>query len=284
MSPGRDGEGPGPVPPPGREPGGGERMRLGGMALRNGLLVHGPTAWAAAARAPDGSIEVASGPKPRAPVRLASLPLLRGPLRLGEGFAFIPLARRKLPAARLPLEDGRVIATALAAALLGAALRRLPLASIVREGAAGAIGLMPALVALRDSDLAAYHGVEHKAIGAYERGVEPEQVAKEHERCGSHLVAPMLALSIAGQLLLERISDQPGRIARAFAGLASVSAAVELFAWSERHPESAFARAFHVPGTEIQRLLATREPTREQLEVGSAAMREILRAESGVRA
>jgi uncharacterized protein YqhQ len=259
-------------------------MRLGGMALRNGLLVHGPTAWAAAARAPDGSIAIASGQKPRAPARLASLPILRGPLRLGEGFAFIPLARRRLPAARLPLEDRRVIASALAAALLGAALRRLPIAPLVRESAAGALGLMPALVALRGSDLAAYHGVEHKAIGAYERGIEPERVAKEHERCGSHLVAPMLALSIAGQLLLERLRERPGRIARSLTGLASVSAAVELFAWSERHPDSAFARAFHAPGTEIQRLLATREPTREQLEVGSAAMQEILRAEGAVRA
>ena len=40
------------------------RVRLGGMALRNGLLIHGPTSWAVAARAPDGSIESASGPRP----------------------------------------------------------------------------------------------------------------------------------------------------------------------------------------------------------------------------
>ena len=31
-----------------------EKLRLGGMALRNGLLVHGPTHWAAAVRDPDG--------------------------------------------------------------------------------------------------------------------------------------------------------------------------------------------------------------------------------------
>ncbi|HEY0277850.1 MAG TPA: hypothetical protein VGC32_06240 [Solirubrobacterales bacterium] len=37
-----------------------KKLRLGGMALRNGLLVHGPTHWAAAVRRPDGSIEVAS--------------------------------------------------------------------------------------------------------------------------------------------------------------------------------------------------------------------------------
>ena len=34
------------------------------MALRNGLLIHGPTHWAAAVRGPDGAIEVASERKP----------------------------------------------------------------------------------------------------------------------------------------------------------------------------------------------------------------------------
>ncbi len=41
-----------------------EKLRLGGMALRNGLLVHGPTHWAAAVRTRDGEIAVASGRKP----------------------------------------------------------------------------------------------------------------------------------------------------------------------------------------------------------------------------
>ena len=50
-----------------------------GMALRNGLLIHGPTSWAIAARAADGTIEVASGPKPSlARGGLAEVPLLRG--------------------------------------------------------------------------------------------------------------------------------------------------------------------------------------------------------------
>ena len=41
-----------------------ERLRLGGMALRNGLLIHGPTHWAAAVRDRDGAIQVASERKP----------------------------------------------------------------------------------------------------------------------------------------------------------------------------------------------------------------------------
>jgi uncharacterized protein YqhQ len=56
--------------------------------------------------------------------------------------------------------------------------------------------------------------------------------------------------------------------------------AVEMFAWSDRHHGTALARAFHTPGREIQRHVATREPTAEQLEVGKAALDEVLRVET----
>jgi len=62
--------------------------------------------------------------------------------------------------------------------------------------------------------------------------------------------------------------------------LAGVAGSVELFAWSERHRESPLAQAFRRPGYEMQRLFATREPTSEQLEVGRAAVAEILRLEA----
>ena len=256
------------------------RLRLGGMALRNGLLIHGPTSWAAAARAGDGTIKVASGPKPTFAPRAAAIPLLRGPLKLAEGFAVVPLARRKLPEARLPFEDPRVLAAAIAATVAGNLLRRGGQTTPVRESIAAALGLVPAAVALRGTELAAYHGVEHKAIGAYEQGrADPSEVAKEHERCGSHLIAPLLVLSVAGQLTVDRLLERPGRVARLAAAVGAVSIAVELFAWCERNPESALAQIVRRPGTEIQRLLATREPSAEQLEVGSAALDAILHAE-----
>ena len=95
----------------------------------------------------------------------------------------------------------------------------------------------------------------------------------------ANLVAPMLVLSAAGQLLLEHALEEPGPMARAAVGVASASVAAEMFAWSERNPETTAARAFHRPGHEIQRLIATKEPTPEQLEVGVTALREILRVE-----
>ncbi len=61
--------------------------------------------------------------------------------------------------------------------------------------------------------------------------------------------------------------------------LGSAAVAVEVFAWSERHDGTALSRMLRKPGFEIQRAVGTREPTAEQLEVGRAAMHEILRVE-----
>jgi uncharacterized protein YqhQ len=255
-------------------------LRLGGMALRNGLLIHGPTSWAAAARTPSGEIQVASGRKPvLAPKLAVRVPLLRGPLRLAEAFLLIPTVRMRLRAARLPFEDARVIAAMLIASSASRALRRRR-TSASGELVQAVLGLAPAMVALSDRNLAAYHGVEHKAIGAYEQGSDdPASATKEHDRCGSNLVVPMLVLSAAGQILLERVLERPGPLARAAVGIGSASLAAEMFAWSERNPETSAARAFHRPGHEIQRLIATKEPTPAQLEVGVAALDEILRVE-----
>jgi uncharacterized protein YqhQ len=259
-----------------------EKLRLGGMALRNGLLIHGPTHWAAAVRRPDGTIEVSSERKPElAPGLAAKLPGLRGPLKLAEALAVLPLVRMRMRAARLPFEDKRVIAAIGLTLLATTTLRKRFGSSALREGAVQVIGAVPAVTALLDRDLAAYHGVEHKAIAAYEQGVDdPAGVPKEHDRCGSNLLAPMMLLSAGGTVLLERLVDQPGPATRAVVGLAGASIAVEMFAWSDRHHGAPLAEAFHTPGREIQRLIATKEPTPQQLEVGVAALAEILRAEN----
>lgn len=263
---------------PGTEP-----LRLGGMALRNGLLIHGPTSWAAAARAADGSIQVASGPKPNfGGNRFAKVPILRGPLRLAEAFAVVPIARRKLPSCRLPFEDVRVIGAALATTLISAAVRgRRDEITPLREGIVAVLGLAPALVALSSSELASYHAVEHKAIAGYEQGRDPAGVPKEHQRCGSNLIAPMLIFSVAGQVLVTRLLENPGRIAQSASGLAGLSLSVETFVHAERHPDSPLGRAIHAIGDAIQRLFATREPNADQLEVGVAALDAALIAERG---
>ena len=185
----------------------------------------------------------------------------------------LPLVRKRLRAARLPFEDRRVIVATASTLAISSLMRRRGPASAAREGLIQAIGAVPAVIALTDRDLAAYHGAEHKAIAAYEQGIDDvASVPKEHDRCGSNLIVPMMLLSSAGTIALERLVDEPSNAARALTGLAGASLAVEAFAWSDRHHGEPLAEAFHTPGREIQRLVATKEPTPAQLEVSMAAM------------
>ncbi|MDX6689947.1 MAG: hypothetical protein QOG15_1404 [Solirubrobacteraceae bacterium] len=256
------------------------KLRLGGMALRNGLLVHGPTHWAAAVRRDDGTIAAASGRKPRIH-RFEDVAGVRGVIRLGEAVAVIPLVKRALPEAKLPFQDAKILGTMFAAATTGRLLRGRMGGGVGTESAVAAISLVPSLVALRSGDLAAYHGVEHKSIAAYESDdMDAADAAKEHDRCGSHLMTPLLASNLAGGALLRRALERPGPVAQLALGVASLGIAVEVFVWTERHSGSMAARVLRRPGHELQRLLGTREPTETQLEVGRAALAEILRAEA----
>ena len=143
------------------------------MALRNGLLVHGPTHWAAAVRNRDGDVEVASGSKPSLGSDAAEgVPGLRGVTKLAEAMAVIPLVKRNLPAAKLPMQDVKTLGAMGGAALVGQAIRSTGGRTFAREGAVGSGEPVPALFALRSGDLAAYHGVEHKSIAAYEQDGE----------------------------------------------------------------------------------------------------------------
>ena len=255
-----------------------EKLRLGGMALRNGLLVHGPTHWAAAVRAPDGRVKVASGRKPTFGGRFDGLPGVRGVARLGEAFAVIPLVKRALPEAKLPMQDVRTLGAMAGAAAAGRALRGNGPRTFGREVGVALVSLAPALLALRQGDLASWHGVEHKAIAAYEQDGETVDADKEHDRCGSNLVAPMLAATAAGTVAVRR-AGLHGPAAEGAVALGSVAFAVEVFGWSERHSETTLAKALRRPGYEIQRLVGTREPTEQQIEVGQAALAEVLRRE-----
>src|SRR3954470_2215516 len=172
----------------------GDKLRLGGMALRNGLLVHGPTHWAAAVRTKDGQVKVASGRKPRlGSGAVERVPGLRGVAKLGEAMAVIPLVKRALPEAKLPMQDARTLAAMGAVSLTAHAIKRPGAArGAGREAAVALLSVAPAVLALRQGELASWHGVEHKSIAAYEQDASAHEAAKEHDRCGSHLVAPML--------------------------------------------------------------------------------------------
>jgi len=62
-------------------------------------------------------------------------------------------------------------------------------------------------------------------------------------------------------------------------GLLSAGAAMEVFRWMSRHPESPVSQALSWPGHALQRGVTTAEPSEEQMQVARAALSEILRLE-----
>jgi uncharacterized protein YqhQ len=252
-----------------------EKIRLGGMALANGVLVHGPTAWACAIRTPAGTLVVESDVK-RFRAAAVERPLVRGAARLAEVMLLLPEVRRRLPQARLPFERPGVLATMLGSAVVARLIKTSRLRPLAQELLAGVISLAPAALSVRGSDVAAYHGAEHISIGSYEHG---ETRQKEHERCGSHIVGPLILSSAVGGALAAKAPVNLRGPARAAAQLGAVGVATELFTWMVRHPDNGVARALAKPGHELQHRLATEDPTPEQLEVAEAALAACLELE-----
>jgi uncharacterized protein YqhQ len=254
-----------------------EKVRFGGMALANGVLVHGPTAWACAVRTEDGELHVAAQPK-RFRAADVEIPLLRGPARLLEAMAVLPELRRALPEARLPFQRPGVLATMLTSAVVVRLVRdSTRVAPAARELVSGLLSVAPAALALRGSELAAYHGAEHISIGSYEHG---EDRAREHERCGSHLIGPLLATTALGNTLAARAPQHLRGPARIAAQLGALAASTEIFGWMVRNPDRRLARALAKPGHQLQHRLATAEPTAAQVEVAEAALAACLALEN----
>ncbi len=252
-------------------------IRLGGMALENGVLVHGPRHWACAVRTENGELVVASAEKTIRSVDVTS-PILRGPARVAEALAVLPAVQRALPEARLPFLAPRAIAAMLGTTIAVRSLRSSGLSPTLQEIAVALLAIVPATATLRGSELAAYHGAEHISIGSYEHG---ELRPREHERCGSHLLGPLLVTTAAGNALVSRMagSSRNRSLARLGVGVGSLALATEIFAWTLRHPDNPVSRALAWPGRELQTRVLTAEPTPEQLEVAQAALGECLELE-----
>jgi uncharacterized protein YqhQ len=253
-----------------------EKVRLGGMALGNGVLVHGPTSWACAIRLRDGELKVASAKKKFRSAEVTN-PLLRGPAKLAEVFALLPELRRRLPEAELPFQRPGVLVSMAGATAAVKVVRSSPnIGPAAQELVSGLLALAPALMSLRNSDVAAYHGAEHISIGSYEHG---ETVVKEHERCGGHLVGPLVATTAIGNILAAKAPPNLRGAARMAASVGAIAASMEIFGWMVKHPRHPLARALSKPGHELQHRLSTAEPTPEQLEVAEAALAACLELE-----
>ena len=239
----------------------------------------GPTHWAAAVRTGAGEIEVASGRKPRLRAR-RRLPGVRGVARLGEAFAVIPLVKRALPEARLPFQDPRRArrrrrrvarrhARCAAACAAPAARRRRRWSASCRRCSRCAAASSPPTTASSTRRSAPTRPSRRR--GRRRQGARPLRLAPR----GADARRPT---SRARCCSARRRAPGPARRRRRRAGLDGRGRRGLRLVRAPR-ARRAPARALRRPGFELQRLVGTREPDERQLEVGRAALAEILRAE-----
>ena len=254
------------------------------MALRNGLLVHGPTHWAAAVRTRDGEIKAASGRKPRVDGASTTSPACGASSALGEAMAVIPLVKRALPEAQLPFQDA------------GSSARwpRRPLGDdcCARVRGAGAEAASAAISLLPEPRRAARAASWPPTTASSTRRSRPTRTTTPTPRTPPRSTTAAARTSWrrccsptsrARRCCAARSSDRApplrrrSRVASLGAGRRGLCVERTPF----RQPDGAALRR---PGHELQRVLGTREPTEEQLEVGRAALAEILRVERAPQA
>ncbi|MCZ4495838.1 MAG: hypothetical protein JWM25_421, partial [Thermoleophilia bacterium] len=256
------------------------RPQLAGMALQNGVLMIGPTSWAAAVRTGDGSIRTTTQQRPANGERVASeVPLLRGPVRLVNMLRVLPRLRRALPEARLGVESREMVAGVVLSTLATNVVRRRYGAGALAELVGSVASLAITVTAMRGGQVARYHGSEHKAIGGYEQERPAVDVSRVHPRCGTQLAIPMLVLTAAATQGALRVAPGSPQAARAIGQLIGVATATELFRAAQRGHGGVVARTFARAGMLLQRHATTAEPTPAQLEVADAALEALLVAE-----
>lgn len=154
------------------------------------------------------------------------------------------------------------------------------------------IGYIAAISRMKDIQrVFQYHGAEHKSIRAFENGapltVEATRpFSRLHERCGTSFIVVVVGASILVYIalspLIPRNTDggvlfQAALILAKILLLAPVAAlAYEINRLAGKYWRHPLARFVAWPGLLMQKLLTTREPSDDQLEVALVSLRAAL--------
>jgi uncharacterized protein YqhQ len=125
-----------------------------------------------------------------------------------------------------------------------------------------------------------YHGAEHKAINAYEAGVDltPEKVAGcsiVHPRCGTAFLLIVMVISIFVFALVGNPALWVKIISRIVLIPVVAGIAYEFLKFSAAHQQNPVIRLLIAPGLALQSM-TTREPDLSMLEVSIAALKKLL--------
>ncbi|MCL0092543.1 DUF1385 domain-containing protein [Dehalococcoidia bacterium] len=287
-----------------------KRIRYGGQAVLEGVMMRGPNRMKVAVRRPDG--EIVSMADPVSTIyagRLQKMPLLRGIFALIEalilGVKALTFSAKIAAESELEeeLKPGILWATVGLGLVLGVALfvilpmlithygiDRLTTSPVISNAADGIIRLLFFITYLalisRIPDIRrvfAYHGAEHKAVNAFEAGAtmtveNVQRYSTSHTRCGTGFLLIVMVIAI----MVFVFTGQPALWLRLLSRLAllPVIAAIgyELIHLAANHTGNRIIRAVMAPGLALQSL-TTRQPDSEQVEVAIAALEGVIETE-----
>jgi uncharacterized protein YqhQ len=250
--------------------------KVGGQALSDGVLMRAGEVWAVARL--DGSLEMGRLPENR----WANVPLLRVVTGLGPALV---RGLKAMGASGRNRELPRRVRWALplfvaGPLLINAALSRALGTTTVWGWQSGMTALLlvaAQLVALRvvmPPSMWRFHGAEHKAVTAYEHGMDLNDIEavlrapRIHDRCGTNVVAVLVAAC-----LLPLPSSGAWSLLT-FVMIFAVS--VEVVSAAARRPRAFASRVILAGGHFLQRYVTTAEPTAEEQAVGVKALQACL--------
>ena len=287
-----------------------ERIRYGGQAVLEGVMMRGPNRMKVVVRRPDGEIVSIAAPVSTIYAgRLRKTPLLRGIFALIEaltlGIKALMFSAKVAAESEMEeeLKPGILWATMGLGLVLGVGLfvvlpilithygiDRLTTSPVISNIADGIIRLLFFITYLalisRVPDIRrvfAYHGAEHKAVNAYEAGAtmtveDVQRYSTSHTRCGTGFLLIVLVIAI----MVFVFTGQPALWLRLLYRLAllPVIAAIgyELIHLAANHTGNRIIRAVMAPGLALQSL-TTRQPDAEQVEVAIAALEGVIETE-----
>jgi uncharacterized protein YqhQ len=294
-----------------------ERLRVGGQAVMEGVMMRSPNFWAMAVRNPEGEMEIQAD-RFRSVTRknkVFRLPIIRGFLSLGEtlwlGMKLLTSSTNIALGEDEDLSTKEIVITFLFAmvlglglflaapvlatkgigALLGSAIENPILFNLIEGVIRIAIFIAYILIITAISKdikrFFGYHGAEHKAIKVYEEGKDlvPENARRfntMHVRCGTSFVLYVLVLSILVFSLLGVTGWFLMVVSRVVVIPLVAGIAFEFIMWSARNQENGVVQKLVWPGLQLQKL-TTREPDDGMVEVAMASLKKVLSLEEEAR-
>jgi uncharacterized protein YqhQ len=276
---------------------------MGGQAVMDGVMMRGESSWAVAVRTESGDIAVHKEEAPHWAARYDGVPLLRGVMNLGESLSLGLRALMWSANQQVPEEErlsSKAMGWTMGVALAFFAGVFILIPALGARGLSGWLGLSGLAFHLLEGALSLslflgylavigrlsdirrvfqYHGAEHKAIAAYENGVEvtPESAQRfttEHVRCGTNFLLTVLVIAILVYSLIGR-PPLPILVASRIVLIPVIAGiAYEVIRFAARHMDRPWVRRLMKPGLTLQRM-TTREPSLDQLEVAIAALQAV---------